>query len=113
MEEGKTSRWVLVENSTTKISRKTKKKLGGRCPGGCITGPRNMKLEETSCECKRMEAPFEESQGPRGALALYMTLNTLRLGYTTKELMMYSEIIPVYSSYKYFSSFPGSPLTHL
>jgi len=72
MEEGKTLRKLLVENSTTKISRKTKKKLGGRCPEGCITGPKNTKLEEKNWERKRMEAPFEEDQGPRGALALYM-----------------------------------------
>ena len=71
MEEEETSRNVLVENSTTKISRKTKNKLGGRCPEGCITGPRNTKLEETSWECKRMEAPFGEGQNLRGALALY------------------------------------------
>jgi len=62
MEEGKTSRNLLVENSTTKISRKTKNKLEGRCPEGCITGPRNTKLEETSWECKRMEAPLGKAR---------------------------------------------------
>jgi hypothetical protein len=41
-----------------KISSKTTNRMGGRRPGGCITGPRETWMEET-----RMEASFEGSQG--------------------------------------------------
>ena len=33
--------------------------MEGSCPERCITDPRNKRMEKTSCEQRRMEAPFE------------------------------------------------------
>lgn len=43
--------------------------MGGCRPDGCITDPRNSRMKEMSLGEGRMEASFEESQGPEGAVA--------------------------------------------
>ena len=51
---------------------KTKKNLGGPHPEGCITDASNMRVEKTSWEYGRMEAPFEGGQGPEWAGVPYV-----------------------------------------
>ena len=46
------------------------KKMGGRCPEGCITDRRDTRLEETEWGQRRKEAPFEVGQGPETAATL-------------------------------------------
>jgi hypothetical protein len=57
-----------LEIPQQKISRKTKNKMEGRCPQGCITDPWNTMMEETSWRWRTMTAPFEGCQSPEGAV---------------------------------------------
>ena len=57
------------------LSRKIKNKMGGYPPKGCITDPRNTKME-MSWEYRRMGVPFEGGQGPDGAATPYMDFPT-------------------------------------
>lgn len=45
--------------------------MGRRCPEGCTADPRITRLEETNGGQGKMEAPFEEDQGPEGAVTPY------------------------------------------
>jgi hypothetical protein len=38
----------VLNGKLHKISGKTKNKMRGHCPEGCITGPRNTRMEEMS-----------------------------------------------------------------
>lgn len=38
-------------------------------PEGCVTGPRNMRVNEMSWGQRKMEVPFEGGKGPEGAVA--------------------------------------------
>ena len=42
--------------------------MGGRHPEGCVTDPRNMRMEEMSRRQRRMETSSEVGQGPEGAV---------------------------------------------
>jgi hypothetical protein len=46
--------------------------MGGHCPEGYITGPKNMRAEETSWRQRTKEEPFEGGHGPEQAAAPYM-----------------------------------------
>jgi hypothetical protein len=57
-------------NSTTQISMKTKNKMEGGLPDGCVAGPRNTRMEKTSWGYRRMKAFFEDGQGPDGGVVI-------------------------------------------
>ena len=43
--------------------------MGGCCPEGRVTDPRNMRMEEMSRRQRSTEASSEGGQGPEGAVA--------------------------------------------
>jgi hypothetical protein len=49
--------------------------MGERLPEEHIRDPRNMRLEERNRRQRRMEASYEEGQGPERAVALEMEWN--------------------------------------
>jgi len=55
--------------------------MGESCLEECIRGAQNMKMEETSCGQKRMEAPLREPMAQQGAVAPWMG------GWITKALL--------------------------
>ena len=55
-----------------KTSGKAKKQMGGCGPERCIATTRNERMEEKRRKQGRVEARFEEGQGPEGAVAPYM-----------------------------------------
>jgi hypothetical protein len=57
---------ILMENSATKISRKTKNKMEGPCPQECITRAWNMRTQETIWGWKGMEVPLREAKAQKG-----------------------------------------------
>jgi hypothetical protein len=50
--------------------RKTKNKIEGRLPQGCIRDPRNKRMGKKGLDIEKNEYNFERCQGPEGAVAL-------------------------------------------
>jgi len=55
-----------------KISRKTKNKMTQCHPEGCITGPRNTRMEDVRWGYRRKEVSFEGDQGLEEAAVPHM-----------------------------------------
>jgi len=70
--KGKYPRKVRIGNVIIKDQWESQEKIGGRCPEGHVTHPRNMRMEEPSRTRRRMEASSDGGQGPEGAVAQFI-----------------------------------------
>jgi len=55
-----------MRRSPTYDQQENKNKLTGSCPDGCIAVTRNIRLEETSWEYRKVEMPLREARSQKG-----------------------------------------------